>query len=479
VVTKEKRDAVFRVINYQPHAEQLKFHDSEARFRVACCGRRFGKSTMAARDLIPRLFEPQKRFWIVGPTYDLGEKEFRIVWDDLIIGQALGKDKRVKKAYNKKQGNMFIQFPWQTVLEVRSADHPENLVGEALDGLIVAEAAKIRTDTWTRYLMPALSDKRGSATFPTTPEGYNWLYRLWQQGQNPRFPNWASWQFPSWANTAVYPGGRNDAEILELENNLPPEEFAQEIGAEFGAFVGKIYSEWSEKDHVREVNYNPELPNYVAFDWGFTAPLAAIEFQVDSRDNVYVWREHYKTWTTLPEHFKIMKARPQPAGYKIDLCFGDAADPAAVAETCQLFAPCVADPAAKENWREGIMLVKRFLKLYDTGLVDRYGIPDQMPKFFVDYSCTNTIDEFNSYKAKSAPKGNNAPEMAQNIKNHAMDAIRYGLMHLFKLGAQYHLTDVMDSDRLMAAVAADLAVQQSDESELVLDGGMFTMGDRF
>ena len=60
----------FNRIGYEPHPLQWIYHNSEARFRVAVCGRRFGKSTMAGKDLQPELFLPNKRFWIDGPTYD-------------------------------------------------------------------------------------------------------------------------------------------------------------------------------------------------------------------------------------------------------------------------------------------------------------------------------------------------------------------------------------------------------------------------
>src|SRR5690606_23807517 len=146
-------------------------------------------------------------------TYDLGEKEFRVIWDDLIVRQGLGKDKRVKRSYNKRSGTMFIEFPWNTRVEVRSADHPENLVGEALDWVIMSEAAKHKPETWERFIRPALADRRGGADFPTTPEGYNWLYELWMYGQNPDMPDYESWRFPSWANDVVYPGGELDPEI--------------------------------------------------------------------------------------------------------------------------------------------------------------------------------------------------------------------------------------------------------------------------
>jgi hypothetical protein len=446
---KVDKDRFFKEIGYVPHAEQLKFHCSLARFRVAVCGRRFGKSTMASRDLEPHLFLPKKRFWIVGPTYDLAEKEFRVVWDDLIINKQLGRNRKVKKAYNKKQGDMYIEFPWGTRLEARSADHPENLVGEALDGVILSEAAKQKTETWERFLRPALADNRGFATFPTTPEGFNWVHKLYQLGKHPDHKNWESWRFPSWANTVIYPGGRQDPEILEIESTTIPDWFDQEIAALFTAFVGKIYGEFDEETHVERVEYDPALPNYIAFDWGFVNPMAAVEFQVTPRDEIRIWREHYKTYTTLNDFLAEMKAREQPEGYKINLCFGDAADPQAIETVNKEFAPCIGDPRAKENWREGVMLVKKFMQLRDTGLVsDEYGTPIMRPGLVVDHDCTWFIHETNNYKTKKMPKGNNAPEGDEKKENHTLDAIRYGLVHLYIVGVNYHLSDVADVNGL-------------------------------
>jgi hypothetical protein len=443
-----------QMVGYRPHSEQLLFHNSNARFRVPVCGRRFGKSTMAARDMGAALFRPDSWYWIVAPTYDLAEKEFRVIWNDLIIGRRFGKDKRVRKAYNKKQGEMYIQLPWGTRLECRSARHPDTLVGEGLDGVIMSEAAKHNEETWRRHIRPALSDKRGWATFPTTPEGYNWLYKEWQYGNNPEYSDYESWSFPSWKNTEVYPLGYEDPEIQKLIRTTSKEWFDQEIGAKFSSFVGKIYGEFQEMDHVRHVPFRPDWPNYITFDWGFTNPLAAIEFQVGPNDQVHVWREHYRDYTTIPEHCAIMKAREQPPGYRIDGCFGDAADPAAAATVGMLLHPCMTNPEAKENWREGVELVKSFLKTYQVGVADEYGTPLEEPKMKVDFGCVNVIAEFNNYKAKKPASGNNVPEMGQRVKDHALDALRYGLMHVFKLGATHHLSEVLAGPLASAAALA-------------------------
>lgn len=130
----------FERVRYAPHEAQQKYHDSTARFKIASWGRRTGKSVGTARDMEPELFLPDHRYWIVAPSYDLGEKEFRVVWDDLMIGQGFGKNKAVRRGYTVKQGVMYIEFPWRTRLEVRSADHAYLLVGERLDGVIFAEA---------------------------------------------------------------------------------------------------------------------------------------------------------------------------------------------------------------------------------------------------------------------------------------------------------------------------------------------------
>jgi|SRR6185369_6007819 len=455
--------AYFRRIGYAPHPKQALFHNSMARFRAPVCGRRFGKSTMAGKDVQPELLIPDRRGWIVGPTYDLGEKEFRVIWDDMIIGLGLGRDKRIKRAYNKRSGEMYLEFPWQTRIEVRSADHPENLVGERLDFAIMSEAAKHKKDTWERYIRAALADRRGGATFPTTPEGYNWLYDLWALGQRPDRPDYASWQFPSWDNPAIYPGGRQDPEILLIESTTLVPWFLQEIAAEFSAFVGKIYEAFKEMTHVKAHKFNPAWPNYIAFDWGYTNPLAAIEFQVDPWDNIYVWREHYRAYLTLDQHLEIIKNREQPEGYRLDLAFGDAADPGAAITVSTKLVPCFAMPEAKSGiekagrsesgWREGVELVNSFLKMRQIGEADEYGTPLEAPKLTVDHSCINTIREFNNYRTAGLTRSSdrNPREAAQAFDDHALDAIRYALMHLYKLGCRGSLADVYSVEDFITA----------------------------
>lgn len=469
------REAVWEKIDYNPFDSQLGIHDSTARFKIPACGRRYGKSKSFAVEALTNkrynLFMPDVRGWIVGPKYVLGEKEFRYIWDFFMKKMNLKKQiGRGNYAYNVKQGDMFIQLPWGARLDVMSAQHKDTLVGEGLHFLIVSEAAKQDEITWEQYLRATLADYHGWAGFPSTPQGFNWFYELHRLG-DPTTPEYnaeyESWNLPSWTNPYVYPGGFEDPEIQLLLQTMPEDAFWQEIGASFRSMVGLIYPEWDDEVHIYEKAFgrdeyvfNPAWDNYVWFDFGYTNQFVALDVQVDSSDNIYIWRERYVSKVTVGRHIAEMKARRQPNGYRIVCGFGDSADPGAVEEISSNFCPVYADPDAKD-WARGIREVKRFLKGED----DRSHL-------FVSKNCPNTIWEFQNYRMKptstSGGDKNNA-EAAHQYRDHAMDAIRYGIMHLYVLGAaRYRLSEVIDIEEFLNPEDQGIFTREQDS--------IFTMG---
>jgi hypothetical protein len=468
-----KKTELFKQLGYDPHASQWEYHNSKARFRCAVCGRRFGKSTMAAMDRIADLFVPNRMGWIVGPTYDLASKEFKVMWEKLITKKGLGliDDKRVKKNFNLNSGDMFIEMPWGARVDCRSATKPDSLVGEGLHWLILSEAAKQHKETWERSLRATLSDHRGGADLVTTPEGKNWVYDFYKLGRREDHPDYWSSRLPSWMNTHVFPGGRNDPEIKLIEETTLEEWFMQEYGAEFSALVGRIYGEFSEEDHVLTQSYefNPDWPNYITFDWGFAAPLAAMEFQVDPRTGaIYVWREHYETQRTLEWHIETIKDRYNPPGYRLDGGFGDAADPEAVEYVSQHLVHVEADPDSK-LWLSGVRLMKGKLKLTHDGIAfDENLMPIMRPSYFIDPSCENHIEEMLAYRVKRGAVANEFKGVGvvdPKSSDHTLDAMRYGLMHLFSVGVQHHLEEVRPT---WAKTMREQASISSPQKELAL-----------
>lgn len=295
------REAYFHATGYHPHPAQLLVHRSRARHRALSNGRRWGKTLLGGKEaeatawFTNKLDKPQ-RGWIVGPQYTDGEKEFRFCYDSL---RAMGvEDLASTFKNNRETGNMHITLKTGWDLEVKSAQHPETLVGEGLDFVVMVEAGRLRRDMFTQYIRPALSDNRGWSLMTGVPEiatDVSLLYWAWLRGQDEGRTQWASFKMPSWTNPIVFPGGRMDEEILEAEDELTEDEFARQYGGEFVEKVGRVMQEWDDSLHLRELEFNPDWPLYAGVDYGFTNPFVWLWIQVDPWDNVYVLDEHYVT----------------------------------------------------------------------------------------------------------------------------------------------------------------------------------------
>lgn len=421
----------YRNIDYRPHAGQRQGHAEQARFKVLDCGRRWGKSRWGPHEQIPKmLLRKPTMGWIVAPTYDLGEKEFRVFWEVLIDKMQVPTVKG-KTFMNIRTKDFRIETAWGSSVEVRSAEHPESLVGEGLDWVIMAEAAKLKLSHWEKYIRPTLSDKRGKAVFVSTPEGFNWFYDLFKRGQDPNNKNWWSIQSPTWHNDIVFPGGRLDPEILEVEETLSKEVFDQEYGAQFTSFAGRIYSEFDEGYHVIDHVFRPEWPNYMSFDFGFRNPFVCLNIQVDPEDNVYIWDEYYERGIPTPQHARNLKSIVQ---WRVDGAYHDPAGADQAGAMLQVFQNTteynntwlnnISLEPAPNDWLQGVARVKEWLKLRDQR--DGRG---QVPKLFIDRSCAKTIREFNLYRVKEqtdkVAERADPREEPRKKDDHAMDALRY------------------------------------------------------
>lgn len=210
-----------RIKLYSPHAGQQKMHQSTARFRAATCGRRFGKTMMAANEVVRfGLGKADAICWWVAPVYQQTEKGYRMVKDVLV--KAGIKFKELKTLSR-------IILPNGTLIEFKSATNFDNLRGEGVDLLVIDEAPYVPEDAWNKALRATLSDKKGKAIFIGTPKGKNWFYRIWVRGQDRvKYPAYESWQMASADNPYIEP-----SEIQEAKDSLPSDVFQQEYEAIF------------------------------------------------------------------------------------------------------------------------------------------------------------------------------------------------------------------------------------------------------
>lgn len=403
---------IFENVRYAPHKVQIRVHravlDYKARFRVVCAGRRTGKSTLGGHELTGEAVRAYYRtdidpldhraeFWIVGPEYSDAEKEFRVLWSDL---KKLGMEKHFDHPgtyYSPENSNMHLSmYGGKFQVHCKSAKYPDSLVGEALEGVILAEAAKLKPSVWHKFIRPMLADYKGWALFTSTPEGRNWFYDLYRMGQDPAHPDWWSVRMPSWTNDILFPLGREDPEIASMSAGMSEEKFKQEIGADFTEFVGRVFKDFDEELHVGDYALNPDWPCYAAIDYGWTNPFVWLLLQVDPLDNVYVIGEHYQTNLTTEENvLEVIKKGLAPRGL-LKAVYPDPAGPSDT-EVVQSMLRVRAVGGTGGVLQDRLELIRRWLKLQKD---DRPGNASGYwaPKLTVDRKCVNFIREFSEYR---------------------------------------------------------------------------------
>lgn len=430
---------LFDKVDYKPHNGQKKVHAArrDSRFRVASCGRRYGKSNLGGHELTAAAMKAfyqkaelnpkgkRHEYWIVGPEYSDAEKEFRVMYNDMV---GLGMEFDQPGTYYSADGtNMSVSlFGGRFLVHAKSAKYPQNLVGEALMGAVFAEASKLKQSVWTKYIRPTLADyaTEGSwALFASTPEGKNWFYDLYMRGQNPDDPQWWSVRHPSWINNLVFPGGAFDSEILDMKGDMTEEKFKQEIEADFTEFTGRVFKRFSEEDNVGSYPYDPRWPVFLATDYGFTNPNVMLFIQVDVWDNVWICAEYYRRQRTSHEFAQDISEDPVlgPLARKAHLLYPDPEDPGASA-TLSNTLNVTSQGHTGGSLADRIDLIRRWLTPGPSYLEE--GHPDKKPKLFIDRSCKETIREMNDYRyPDTVSETSNAKENPIKKDDHAPEAL--------------------------------------------------------
>jgi len=236
------------VIPYEPHWGQKLVHESKARFKLLNCGTRWGKDRCMTNEYIMRFVEmlnedrgpdlvPAVYGWIIAPTYTMARQN----WRELLTFFPR------QWITNYWVSDRMISTVNDGIIEVRSADDPEALVGVGLDIVLITEAARIKyfDQVWinieNRLMSPGRGPKGkgGIGLINSSPRGRNFFYTMYKWGQkdDPDYdPEWESWRFTSYDNPYI------DRNWLERAKKRYPERiFRQEIMAEFLAEGNSVF----------------------------------------------------------------------------------------------------------------------------------------------------------------------------------------------------------------------------------------------
>jgi hypothetical protein len=281
----------------------------DTRFRVVACGRRWGKSEMAAHLALERALETAgATVWWVAPSYDQAndygfDKIKPLISPDVLADSP----KRTKpRAFDFNNGSR-ISF--------RSAEREDSLRGPGIDFLVIDEAGSVPERAWTEELRPALSDTLGDAVMIGTPRGRNWFYRWFQRGQSEDHSDVASVRAPTYQNPHV-----PDSEVDDAREDMPERKFDQEYLAKFVDDTGGVFE--NVRDHVEDY----DLPAAPVADAGYAVGVdfarledytAIVVLDGDGR-LVAFDRLNETTWNRIQARIESLAETYAPARLAVD-----------------------------------------------------------------------------------------------------------------------------------------------------------------
>lgn len=260
-------------LGYRARPQFVPFHLRKQRWSCIVAHRRAGKTVACIMDLVDaalRCEKPNPRFAYIAPFY------------------AQAKD--VAWAYFKQftapipgvevhESELRIDLPNGARLRLYGADNYDRMRGVYFDGAVLDEYGDMDPRAWAEVIRPALSDRKGWATFIGTPKGRNHFYEIWQAAkENPS--EWFTLMLRA-SETGLLP----PEELEDARKVMTPEQYEQEYECSFdaailGAYYGREMQRLEAEGRIRSVPYDPSLPVYTGWDLGLDDATAIWFVQV-------------------------------------------------------------------------------------------------------------------------------------------------------------------------------------------------------
>jgi len=267
----------------EAHKNQTKILESQARFRVVMCGRRFGKSELSQVEIISNAIQGMNVAYIT-PTYKLAKTFF---------------EKLIQCVpFENNKSDLTIHFPNMGTVEFYTGERLDNLRGRKFHLVVIDEASFIPNleDGWLNSIRPTLTDYQGRALFLSTPRGKNYFYTLYMKGGQ---RDWESFKFTTYDNPYILTSEINDAKA-----QLPSVVFEQEYMANPMENAANPFG----SEHIAKCTYNLSYnePMYFGIDLAKSVDWTVI-IGLDSDGKVSYYERFQKDWLQTKETIRQIR----------------------------------------------------------------------------------------------------------------------------------------------------------------------------
>ena len=392
-------------------ASQQTVANCDKRFRVVIAGRRWGKTTLAIREMCRIAREPNKNVYYISPSYRMSRT---------IIFKRL-KEKLLDLRWVKKINETNLEFTLKngSTISLKGADNPDSLRGVSLSAAVFDEFAFMDPETWNTVIRPALADQQGPALFITTPVGKNnWAYDLFcMTEQHPE--SWASFQYKTIDSPWV-----SAEEIEAARAEMTEQQFKQEFEASFVVGNSLVAWEFDRSDHIKDLA-NPDISIlHIGCDFNVSPIVAAVYVQLGQEmyqiDEIHMLNSHSQELADeisrrYPKSKKFVY--PDPSGKSRKTSAGGATD-----FTILQNAGMIIKAPNRHN------LVRDRINSYNA----RLRSADGNIRLFIGSKCKYTIECLEKFQFKPGTQVPDKPG-GDNDFSHMFDAASYCIDFMFPL----------------------------------------------
>jgi hypothetical protein len=257
----------------------------------------------------------------------------------------------------------------------------------------------------------------------TFESSLGWLPPLWRKWKAENEDGAKSFSLPSWTNTAVYPGGRNDTEIKRLESIWPPDFFMERLGGEPCTPTRLVLREFNPEKHIKlSAEFDPSRKVQLFIDPGYQNAYAILAVHVSTDpQKVVVFDEIYEKGVLA--RYLIEKAMERPWWPNVSVLVLDKASKQHHANDSQLE---VWVQMTRKRGVMGYVPIDEGVLRHRTFLLDDPATGE--PKIIIHPRCKNLIAEHGLYMYAADSEGRPASEVPIDRENHAIKALVYGLV---------------------------------------------------
>jgi len=281
-------------LNLAAREQFVPYLTREQRWAGVVAHRRAGKTVACIMDLIKKAVEHtgrEPRFAYIAPTYQQAKD---VAWS------YLKEYTTAIPGMSKSESELSVTFPHNGArIRLYGAENYDRIRGLYLDGVVIDESGDIDPRAWPEVIRPALSDRRGWATFIGTPKGRNAFYSIYTKAKADE--DWYTEEL-----RASQTGILDSEELDSARKMLTPEQYAQEYECSFdaaivGAFYGREMAQAEQDGRITSVPHDRSADVYASWDLGIGDSMAIWIFQVVGKE--WHWIDYYENSGFALDHY--------------------------------------------------------------------------------------------------------------------------------------------------------------------------------